>query len=344
MAMNDLFTALQMFNKGLKDLQTGRVLNNANEMVEQIRASDMDAKEKRAELKNIANQLTLKMVGLGGSVEQAKLLAEQFEGPKPPTMQTADQAIIYGMQMGDESILKSGLAIKEMEREAAIKKAEAEQRVWIDRQNFLETNRDENAKVKSEAQLEKERRSTLFKVQGDFQKASKDIREATRFARQGLDIINSDGPASKLLGAVQFAAVRAAGSSSQLSDKEREALAGQQDLLSQFRQLVSTKAKSEFIEENKEAFRDLFNVYLTSGEDFLSDLESTYVNQLRANPLFVDDDPRILGSKIVGRDPSKVEMNIPKGAGAKPMGMQQPGAQPQQPQGINIPGVTIRPR
>ena len=115
--IDDLFKAINMFNDGLKSLQMGRVLNNANQAVESIRQSDLDAKQKRAELSNIANQLTFKLVGLGGSVGAAKELADTVQGPeqKQPFSQNADQAILYGMQTGDENATKAGLKLREIE-------------------------------------------------------------------------------------------------------------------------------------------------------------------------------------------------------------------------------------
>lgn len=152
--ITDLMTALQGFNNGLKSLQTSRVLNNANEAVEQIRASDADAQEKKAQIRGIADQLTMKLVGLGGSVEEASKLGDLFKGPKAPTLQSADQAILYGMQTGDETALKGGLSIKQLELEARIASEERADKRWADRfeANQAEINKraDKNLEYKSD--------------------------------------------------------------------------------------------------------------------------------------------------------------------------------------------------
>lgn len=330
MAMDDLLRALDSFNSGLQSLQTSRVINNANEMVAQIRQSDLDAKEKRNQLNALAQDLTFKLVGLGGSVQGAQQLASTFMPSEPEArmFNTPDQAILYGMQTGDEMALTAGLSLKELEMEHELEKQKQITKRQFGLQEERRAGQVEDRELRQERAMGKEIRATLAKTQQEYNRASKDIREATRFARQGLDIINSNGAAAKMIGAVQFAAARAAGSSSQLSDKEREALAGRQDLLSQFQQLVSTKAKSEFIEKNKEAFRDLFEVYARSGEEYLDDLSSTFVNQLKTNPLFVDEDDMILREKITGRKQAPAKSPMEQ---LQNMGPKQPDVSPKAP-------------
>ena len=116
--------------------------------------------------------------------------------------------------------------------------------------------------------------------QRDYNREVKSIKEATRYAKQGLELINSKD-ASKMMGAIQFMAVRASGSNSQLSDGERAALSGLQDLASQMKQLASTKLKSEFIKENKDVFKELFSTYMNAGQEQQEYLADSYSSQLK---------------------------------------------------------------
>lgn len=106
--ITDLMTALQGFNNGLKSLQTSRVLNNANEAVEQIRASDADAQQKKAQIRGIADQLTMKLVGLGGSAEEAAKIAATFSPQDQwalKNIQNPFQLRLYGEATGDEKAI-----------------------------------------------------------------------------------------------------------------------------------------------------------------------------------------------------------------------------------------------
>lgn len=270
--ITDLMTALQGFNNGLKSLQTSRVLNNANEAVEQIRASDADAQQKKAQIRGIADQLTMKLVGLGGSVEEATRLGDLFNGPKQPTFQSAEQMRIWGVINNDPLAVKAAKDIAQDEYDMkALAAAEADKKI-IDRMKLSEGWKDENNKIKADAQLEKERRATLVGKQQEYNKIVNKLDESLRFAKTGQDLLASDD-ARRLIGPVRFLAIRASGSAANFSDKEGELLSGYQDLLSQFKQMIGTKAQSDFIKENKQAFGELFNIYTQNGEEFKREIE-----------------------------------------------------------------------
>lgn len=200
--------------------------------------------------------------------------------------------------------------------EAFGKHLEAQEKVeaTLARAKELQDIREENLKLRSEGldigraredRAERQKKdAALMKFNNDYNKNVKNLREATQYARNGLELINSKGPASKMIGAVSFMAARASGSNSQLSDKERAALAGRADLLTRFEQLVSTAAKSELIEKNKDAFRDLFTVYLKNANDFQDELATYYSNQLKENSSWVDEDVDEIKRKITGKPKS----------------------------------------
>lgn len=104
MPMDDLFKALNMFSQGVKDLQTVRTINNANSEVQRIKASTLKEEEKTAEMKGVANQLTLQMAGLGVA---------------PQTV-----AQLSGAIRNDPTDFESAIKLKEQESSDATKKLE----------------------------------------------------------------------------------------------------------------------------------------------------------------------------------------------------------------------------
>jgi hypothetical protein len=81
MAMQDLYTALQMFGDGVNQLQTQRAITGANEQVQQIRASEASEQEKRAAMQQISNNLVSHLAGMGTPATTLQAVAGAI-GPK----------------------------------------------------------------------------------------------------------------------------------------------------------------------------------------------------------------------------------------------------------------------
>ncbi len=79
--MDDLFQALNMFKSGVKDLQTSRVIQGANEQVQQIRSSEADEAQKRQALTSLSQNLVAQMGALGAPVSDIQQQAANV-GPK----------------------------------------------------------------------------------------------------------------------------------------------------------------------------------------------------------------------------------------------------------------------
>lgn len=106
MAMDDLFTALNMFKQGVGQLQTSRVIGQANEAVQTIRASEGNEQAKRAQLQDVSNQLVGHMTALGNPVSAIQQVAQQF-GPKQ--FASADAAILEGTLSGNKQLTAMGV-------------------------------------------------------------------------------------------------------------------------------------------------------------------------------------------------------------------------------------------
>lgn len=112
MDSDDLFKAFSMFQGGLRDLAFTKALTGANEQVAQIKDSTLNEAQQMQQLRNVAQGLTFKMAGMGvpASTMEAVIGAT---APKPPTVQTAEQAMI----MGSPDQQKSGQNVMKMEFE-----------------------------------------------------------------------------------------------------------------------------------------------------------------------------------------------------------------------------------
>lgn len=134
MPMDDLFKALNMFSEGVKDLQTRRTINGANDQVQEIKASDLKEEEKQSQYKQVANQLTIKMAGLGVPA-------------------TTIQAV-GGAVRNDPTDFEQAIKMNELQNNQAVQKQKADQAFQtqqkeLDRQNALEI-----AKTKVQGQLD----------------------------------------------------------------------------------------------------------------------------------------------------------------------------------------------
>lgn len=92
--MADILQALSMFRQGVADLQSARALNTANEVVQQIKSSEADEAQKTAQLRQVADSLTLELARYG-KVTGADAAAA-IKPKDQPLIQSFDQAMIYG--------------------------------------------------------------------------------------------------------------------------------------------------------------------------------------------------------------------------------------------------------
>lgn len=101
----DLQTALATFVSGAKEYGIAQSLYQANEQVQQIKASAMKDAEKRASLNNLANSMVMQMAGQGAD---AAKIASVFGAIKPVMPSTPDQAVMLGLLNDDKEMLSIG--------------------------------------------------------------------------------------------------------------------------------------------------------------------------------------------------------------------------------------------
>lgn len=133
MSMNDLFTALNMFKQGVDDIHTARVMEDANRQVQQIKSSELNEQQQRAQLSALSDQLVMRMAGLG---VPATTIAQAASAVAPKVFANPDQAILEGKLTGSHYLQESGQEAARLARQDEIQQ-QGIQRAWQSRENEL---------------------------------------------------------------------------------------------------------------------------------------------------------------------------------------------------------------
>jgi hypothetical protein len=153
MAMQDLYTALQMFGDGVNQLQTSRAISGANEQVQQIRASEASEQEKRAAMQQISNGLVAHLAAGGTPATTIQAVAGAI-GPKQ---------FANANQMNEEALLTGNSQLGSMATQ---------------QQTFENNKAFELAKIKAQA-----RENPLAQMKFEEAKAQFDAKEFAKFSK-----------------------------------------------------------------------------------------------------------------------------------------------------------------
>lgn len=121
--MEDLFKALQMFKTGVQDFQMQRSISQANEQVQQIRASDAAETKKRAELQAVANNLVPLLAQSGTpdtTIESVKNAFTNNAGQFKTGMDIYRNAALTG----NHELMSIGLDVQQQEEDLKLKQLE----------------------------------------------------------------------------------------------------------------------------------------------------------------------------------------------------------------------------
>lgn len=285
MSIENLLAGLSQFRAGIQQLQQGRLINKANEAVKQIRMSEADDAQKRAQLQALSDQVALGIMQTGGTA-QGSALAAQILAPKESAAPTTPFQAFLSPEYRPAAVAYEGM--KETFREEA--KLRGEQRTR-ERQEEAFTRQEE-------ARTSKEARATLNTLQKDYRKTVQDINKATVQARNALKLLDSGSPLTA--GAIGTMLARASGEVGNLTEMERAAFQGRPDLMSAAKRAISVKSIGELPEGDIEALKELTNIYINASKDLEVDAARTLAGQALGNPLFSQDDPNMLIKKITG--------------------------------------------
>lgn len=123
MSNSELFQALNMFKSGVQDLNTQRVIAQANEAVAQVKASVTNEQEQRSQLQNISNQLVATMAGMG---VPATTMAAAAQAIGPKQFANGDAMLTEAALTGSSYLRQGGLqANKDTQADERAKAAQA---------------------------------------------------------------------------------------------------------------------------------------------------------------------------------------------------------------------------
>lgn len=337
MAIDELFKGLDRFTQGIQSLQQSRTLRQANELVDQIRNSEADDYAKQQQLKDLGLQVTGALLSQGASPQGIQTLVSQMQPTDTgrSSINTIDEALLST----DPKVRAQGIQAFQI-KDALAQPGE-------ERRDARVTNRlMQGIDTRDYKNQQKELRTTFSNYQKDYQKNIKDLREAGRYAKTALEILNSDGDASKMTGAIGFLIARGSGSNSQLSDAEREALRGRRDFLTRAKDAITQGTFSEFAKENKAALKDLAQVYVNMNDKIAKEVAGSITRNYYEYSQKYDVD-----SPFKYQDINKLQRDLTGGAFNQYTGpslddsqssSQEPVNNSTNPGPANIPGVTRR--
>lgn len=94
-AFDQLEQGMRIFNQGISRLTLQRSLSKANKAIEEINASeDLEDKERRTALQNVARNLSLQLAKTGVGAATIKTLTEQFQSQPRQRLNSIQQALI----------------------------------------------------------------------------------------------------------------------------------------------------------------------------------------------------------------------------------------------------------
>jgi hypothetical protein len=268
--MEDLAKAFQMLNQSVNGLVLQKSLNAANEQVNQIRSSELKEEEKRGQLRGLANDLTMRLTGMGMD-PQSIAQATNAIAPKP-LFNTPEQALMYGDE--NESAKAQEIIDAEQKRKMSLVGAQSQGRSM------------------------KDASKTMLALQKDFGRVKVKMTGASQAIRSAIKSIKAGNPMAKE--SVATALARASGEVGNLTPQERAAFYGSQAVLDELSQYVATKWDSSQTEKNQKALMGLIDIYDSTLNESVNALGGMYANQLGEHSGFQGMDRGILLRKISG--------------------------------------------
>lgn len=95
MPFEDFMHAIGALKQSVQEVQTTRAIEGANQQVAQIRSMEGAEHEKNNQLRQVANNLTMHLSGLGANPQQIETVGKAVQ-PYDPLYQTVDQQLLNG--------------------------------------------------------------------------------------------------------------------------------------------------------------------------------------------------------------------------------------------------------
>lgn len=239
--LDDLAKATAMFQEGAQGLAIQRAIQNANETTQSIKALEGDEMQKRSQLQQVANALTMDLAAVGAPADRIALIAQSITPPQR-FYQTAEQAAINAPSGSPEQMLGKEMIKKELDLKQSQIDATTEQKkaLIVDRKN---------ARFSSAIQNYQKRVDSLTKKHN----------EAFDSATTMLDMLASGNPVSDA--AVATFAARATGEVGNLTEEERKPFGGSRAMLRRIQAVASVAATGKMTDADRKDLQSLANTF-----------------------------------------------------------------------------------
>lgn len=245
--------ALGMFSQGMQQYGLSKAIAQAQDQVQSIRMAGLKETEQRQALGKIAQGLTMQMAGMGANAATLEQVAKNI---MPQTPSTLDQLEVQAIQDNNPELLKR-LGQAEYQR-GQRQMAGMEAKLKVQEVMF---------KRQQEKEINKQMISELSKKQATFKKTSTDLDKAITQARNAQSLLTTKGPASDLaVSALGTMIARASSEVGNLTEMERSAFEGRQDIASVLKRKWTKTMFSQLTEGDRKALLDLVNLYSNNAE------------------------------------------------------------------------------
>ena len=149
-----LLTGLEVFSQGVRQLTVQRALSQANETVQQIRQSEAEDMEKTEAIRQVANNLTLDLLGQGVPVNRIQTAASAI-APGPSEFQQRSQ-LLEQQQAGQRELeqLRQQNILLRQQQEREFEQQQAERQREFRREERVSTQAFESREARRQRQFQ----------------------------------------------------------------------------------------------------------------------------------------------------------------------------------------------
>jgi hypothetical protein len=196
--LDDLIKASNFLQGNLAQLKANRTINQANEAVQQIKASEADEQQKAAQLRQLANGLVMDLSQYGTPAETVQMLSQNISPQR--FFQTPEQAII-NPEMSSPAQLDAAKGLLQQEHDLKREMAQGTEMRREKTQNRID---------------QRQARGQIRDAQKQYFQASKDIQKSLTQAKNAARLLDSGSELTP--GAIGTMLARASGEVGNLTE------------------------------------------------------------------------------------------------------------------------------
>lgn len=249
-----------MFNQGATEIATLGAVQDANQQINQIKAQMTNEGEQRAALQETANQLALRLAGVGASGTQ---INAAFESIAPQQFGSAEQMQLFGAANNSQFLEDTGeRLIKEREQRGLNAKLRLQQ-------------------TKQVSGLGKEMRQNVKDRQKEFNRLTAKTFERYSQVKLAQDSLKKKNPIADQ--AIKTMLARASGEVGNLTEAERAMFEGSPEIRAMAKRLFAKRAVGILPPEDRQSLQELIQLYLRGTQGYLQRNAQLISSQMAGN-------------------------------------------------------------